>query len=72
MQFLPGVAEAISFLQPAGFLVVVVGNQRSVAKGLLTSTELDSIHRRMGGELMAGIDAVWYCPQRGGASLRIC
>ena len=72
MQVLSGVAEAISFLQPAGFLVVVVGNQRSIAKGLLTSTELDSIHRRMGGELTAGIDAVWYCPQRRGASLRIC
>jgi D-glycero-D-manno-heptose 1,7-bisphosphate phosphatase len=62
MQFLSGVAEAISFLQPAGFLVIVVGNRRCVAKGLLTSTDLDSIHRRMGGELIAGIDAVWYCP----------
>jgi len=58
MQFLPGVAEAITFLQPAGFLVIVVGNQRSVAKGLLTSTEPHSIHRRMGGELTAVIDAV--------------
>ena len=41
MQFLPGVAEAIAFLQRAGFLVILVGNQRCVAKGWLTSAHIN-------------------------------
>ena len=37
MQFLPGVAEAIALLNRAGFCVIVVTNQRCVAKGLMTA-----------------------------------
>ena len=33
MQFLPGVAEAIALLNQSGYLVVVITNQRCVAKG---------------------------------------
>jgi D-glycero-D-manno-heptose 1,7-bisphosphate phosphatase len=65
MQFLPGVAEAISLLGGAGFRVIIVTNQSCVAKGLLTVPELDLIHQRMCGELAAAgavIDDVYYCP----------
>lgn len=65
MQFLPGVAEAISLLGGARFRVIVVTNQRCVAKGLLTVPELDMIHQRMCGELAAAgavIDGIYYCP----------
>jgi D-glycero-D-manno-heptose 1,7-bisphosphate phosphatase len=65
MQFLPGVCEAIHLLNNAGFLVVVVSNQRCVAKGLITTDELDSMHARMRYEFAAAgatIDAVYYCP----------
>src|ERR1035437_7415602 len=65
MQILPGVAEAIALLKQAGFHAIVVSNQRCVAKGLLTSDDLDSMHQRMGLELEnrgASIDAVYYCP----------
>jgi D-glycero-D-manno-heptose 1,7-bisphosphate phosphatase len=65
MHFLPGVAEAIVLLNRAGFRVIVVSNQRCVAKGLLTITELDSIHQRMCRELAgmgAQLDGVYYCP----------
>jgi D-glycero-D-manno-heptose 1,7-bisphosphate phosphatase len=65
IQFLPGVAEAIALLGGAGFCVIVVTNQRCVAKGLLTVPELDLIHQRMCGELAAAgavIDDVYYCP----------
>jgi D-glycero-D-manno-heptose 1,7-bisphosphate phosphatase len=65
MQFLPGVAEAIALLIGAGFCVIVVSNQRCVAKGLLTVRDLDLIHLRMCKELAAvgaEITEVYYCP----------
>jgi histidinol-phosphate phosphatase family protein len=65
MQFLPGVVEAVSLLGGAGFRVIVVTNQRCVAKGLLTVPELNKIHQRMCGELAAAgavIDGIYYCP----------
>jgi D-glycero-D-manno-heptose 1,7-bisphosphate phosphatase len=65
LKFLPGVAEAIALLNRAGFCVIVVTNQRCVAKGLLTAIELDSMHQRMCRELAAmgaKIDGVYYCP----------
>jgi D-glycero-D-manno-heptose 1,7-bisphosphate phosphatase len=65
MHFLPGVASAIARLKKAGFLVIVVSNQRCVAKGLVTAAEVDALHHRMCVELTAAgaiIDAVYYCP----------
>jgi D-glycero-D-manno-heptose 1,7-bisphosphate phosphatase len=65
MEILPGVAEAIRMLSQAGFRVIVVSNQRCVAKGLITALELESLHRRMREALAsdgAMIDAVYYCP----------
>lgn len=64
-QFLPGSAEAIASLNAAGFYVIVVTNQRCVAKGLLTVSELESIHNHMCRELTAAgavITAIYYCP----------
>lgn len=65
MKILPGVAQGISLLNRAGFRVIVVSNQRSIAKGLITVAELESIHRRMCDELEcagATIDSIYYCP----------
>ncbi len=65
MQILPGVVEAIALLNRASFRVIVVSNQRCVAKGLLEASELDSMHQRMCRELAAmgaKIDGVYYCP----------
>ena len=63
--FLPGVATAIRSLNEEGFLVIVVSNQRGVAKGLVTKGHLRDIHARMVGELSragARIEGVFYCP----------
>jgi len=63
--FLPGVAEAISLLDRAGWSVIVISNQRCVAKGLLTIAELETIHRKMLEELArsgAKLDGIYYCP----------
>jgi D-glycero-D-manno-heptose 1,7-bisphosphate phosphatase len=65
MQFLPGVAAAIALLNHAGFRVIVVTNQRCVAKGLITKHDLEAMHRRMCDALAADgatIDAIYYCP----------
>lgn len=65
MEFLAGASEAIHLLNEAGYFVVVVSNQRCVAKGLITNSELDSMHVRMRREFeLAGarIDDIFYCP----------
>jgi D-glycero-D-manno-heptose 1,7-bisphosphate phosphatase len=65
MQILPGAAEAVGLLNRRGFRVIVVSNQRCVAKGLVTVHELESMHRRMCEQLAAEsaiIDGVYYCP----------
>ena len=65
MEILPGVEEAIVRLNQVDFRVIVVTNQRSVAKGLITARELDAIHQRMCEHLSnagAKIDGVYYCP----------
>ena len=65
MEFLPGAQEAVRLLNLAGFFVVVVSNQRCIAKGLITSVELDLLHARLRSEFaLAGarFDAIFYCP----------
>jgi D-glycero-D-manno-heptose 1,7-bisphosphate phosphatase len=64
-EFLPRVAEAVALLNQASFKVIVVSNQRCVAKGLLTVENLEVIHRNMVEDLAASgafIDAIYYCP----------
>ena len=64
-QILDGVPEAISRLNRAGFLTVVVTNQRCIAKGLLDVAGLQAIHDHLRGQLAlshATIDAIYFCP----------
>jgi D-glycero-D-manno-heptose 1,7-bisphosphate phosphatase len=65
LQILPGVIEATALLNRAGFLVIVVSNQRCVAKRLIAAGELDVLHGRMCevfSDFGAEINAVYYCP----------
>jgi D-glycero-D-manno-heptose 1,7-bisphosphate phosphatase len=69
VEFLPGVASAISMLNRAGFRVIVVSNQRCVAKGLVTTEEVEALHKKICRELAdqgAVIDAVYFCPHEAG------
>jgi D-glycero-D-manno-heptose 1,7-bisphosphate phosphatase len=65
VEILPGVGEAISLLNRAGFHVIIVTNQRCIAKKLITTAELDAIHHRIRDGLAragATIHEVYYCP----------
>jgi D-glycero-D-manno-heptose 1,7-bisphosphate phosphatase len=65
LHILPGVAEGIAAMNRAGFDVIVVTNQRCIAKGLLTIADLEKLHRQMSDFLVragATIDAIYYCP----------
>jgi D-glycero-D-manno-heptose 1,7-bisphosphate phosphatase len=69
--FLPGVTEAIALLNRAGLSVIVVTNQRCIAKGLMTVTDLEKMHERMNDFLEragAAIDGIYYCPHELGQS----
>jgi len=62
---LPGVAESVALLNAAAFCVLIVTNQRCVAKGLMTTRDLEILHERMVGHLTrsgAKIDGIYYCP----------
>jgi D-glycero-D-manno-heptose 1,7-bisphosphate phosphatase len=63
--FMPGAIEAVRSLNYTGVRVIVVTNQRGVARGIMTIEDLGHLHRRMNDELLAGgarLDAVYFCP----------
>jgi D-glycero-D-manno-heptose 1,7-bisphosphate phosphatase len=67
---LPGVAEGIALLNRASFLVIVVTNQRCIAKGLMSAAELEKMHKRMTellGKSGAIVDGTFYCPHEIGS-----
>lgn len=68
-QFLPGVKDALRLLRQRGLTLILVTNQRGIAKGVMTETALQALHRRMQEELRnaeAQFDAVYYCPHEEG------
>lgn len=63
--FLQGVPEAIRRLNEAGYLVLVVTNQRGVAREMMTLSDVDELHRRMCHALKqmgVVIDGIYVCP----------
>jgi len=64
-QPLPGVHQAIARLNGAGLRVIVVSNQRGIALGLHTASDVLRIHSAFQKELAAQgahIDAFYFCP----------
>ena len=64
-EFLPRAVQGLRLLKCAGWLLIVVTNQRGVALGRMTAADLEDIHRKMRNELMAagaGVDAIYSCP----------
>lgn len=68
-ELLPGAAKGIQILNNAGFLVIVVTNQRGVARGMLSLDDLNDVHQSMHDALAlhgAAIDAIYVCPHEEG------
>jgi D-glycero-D-manno-heptose 1,7-bisphosphate phosphatase len=58
---LPGVAAGLGRLRAADLRLAVVSNQSGVARGLLTSAEVEAVNDRV-VELLGPFDAVLWCP----------
>ncbi|WP_296805087.1 D-glycero-beta-D-manno-heptose 1,7-bisphosphate 7-phosphatase [Thiocapsa sp.] len=62
---LPGSIDAIARLSHAGYRIAVATNQSGLARGLLTPTDLDTMHRKL-RDLLAEqggrIEMIVYCP----------
>lgn len=64
-EFLPGVSEALSILSRLGFLLVVVTNQRGIARGYMTDADLNRIHEFMERDLAQHgvvLSGIYCCP----------
>lgn len=64
-ELLPGVAQAIRFINQSEYLAIVITNQPVIARGEVTFSQLDEIHNKMEtllGREGAYIDGLYYCP----------
>ncbi|MBI4965658.1 MAG: HAD family hydrolase [Desulfomonile tiedjei] len=64
-RLIPGVVEAMSILKELGFLLVVITNQRGIARGFMAEEDLAGVHEAMLAQLQAQgvrIDGIYYCP----------
>jgi heptosyltransferase-2 len=60
-----GAAEAVASLKAQGAKVILITNQSAIGRGLLTESDLHTIHARLLSLLQAaggGLDAVYFCP----------
>ena len=68
-EFLPGAVEGLALLRSRGLRLIVVTNQRGIARGLMGAEDLADIHARMRAELVpldADVDAIYFCPHEAG------
>lgn len=56
-----GMREALDRLRAAGIPVAVVSNQSGVARGMITSMQVEAVNRRV-DELLGPFDSWLYCP----------
>lgn len=64
-ELLPGVAEAIKWINKSGYLAIIVTNQPVIARGECSWKELQKIHDKMEMELGkegAFLDGIYICP----------
>ncbi|MCR4847112.1 MAG: D-glycero-beta-D-manno-heptose 1,7-bisphosphate 7-phosphatase [Eubacterium sp.] len=64
-ELIDGVAEAIKKINESGYLCIVVTNQPVIARGEVTTSQLQEIHNKMEtllGKAGAYIDGLYYCP----------
>lgn len=70
LRMIPAAADWIRLANALGLLVVVITNQRGVARGRMTAQDLEEIHTEMKRRLAregARIDGIFVCPHEEGA-----
>jgi D-glycero-D-manno-heptose 1,7-bisphosphate phosphatase len=68
-RFLPNIVDWIRLFNALGYLVIVISNQRGVARGMMSAADVEDIHRRMTAELAkhgAILNDIYYCPHEEG------
>lgn len=61
----PSAAQGLRLLRELGFLLIVVSNQRGVARGVMGHADVEAINSELQTRLSsvgAGLDAFYYCP----------
>ena len=65
LELLPGAGAAIRRINRAGWLAAVVTNQPAIAKGFMSSADVEAVHLRLQrrlGETGAWLDRIVHCP----------
>lgn len=66
---MPNVPQAVKRLNDAGYLVLIVTNQRGVARGMMSADDVEEVHQHMCAVLKksgAHIDGIYVCPHEEG------
>ena len=58
---MPGAVEAVGRVRAAGLLIGVVSNQSGIARGLLTTAQVEAVNGRV-DEIFGSFDVWRYCP----------
>jgi len=67
LEIFPNVAKNIKLLKDAGFLVVVITNQSTINRGLVTHETINQIHESIQIFLKKNgthVDGFYYCPHK--------
>lgn len=65
--FLPGVLDALAWLNRSDLLIIVITNQAVINRGIIPVEVVEDIHSRMLHAVQAAggrIDRIFYCPHR--------
>jgi D-glycero-D-manno-heptose 1,7-bisphosphate phosphatase len=68
-RLLPEAVSWIRLFKAAGYLAIVITNQRGIARGLYSHDDLAALHEKMRADLAAQgaiIDDIFYCPHEEG------
>ena len=69
-RLLPEAVSWIRLFKAAGYLAIVLTNQRGIALGLMSEADLCELHEKMRAELAAQgaiLDDIFYCPHEEGS-----
>lgn len=64
-ELFPDVGNALSKLQKAGYLLILITNQSGISRGLITLNQLEAVHTKLKNLLLQDavkLDAIYYCP----------